>query len=168
MLSTDPQFASRYSVDDYKKITDNAHPRNIINNTNMDLLDKDSSNVVCGHFGSYMWYIDSLQRFSNPQALILKLPEDTTSKAYARVKQFQDDSFIENRYLYSEQATLYTMIGVQRMFGIYDCFEIDASQIIFNRIIDGFLDFAKYDMGLELNWSDCKKMYSNWYKKIVK
>lgn len=167
MISTDSQFASRRSVDDYKNIVNNAHNPDIVNNTNMHLLDKNSSNVVCGHFGSYMWYLDSLQRFTNPQALILKLPEDTTSKAYARLKQFQDYDSFSDIYLYSEQVTLYTTMGIQRMFGIYDCFEIDASALIFNRSINGFLEFAKYDMGLELNWSDCKKMHSNWYKRIV-
>lgn len=164
MLSTDPQFDNRRSVDDYKSITNDAHNPDIVNNTDMNLLDPMSSNIVCGHFGSYMWYLDSLQKFVNPQALILTLPKDTTGKTYTRLKQFQD----YNNYLYSEQVTLYTIIGIQRMFGIDDCFELDASQLIFNHSITGFLDFAKYSMGLDLIRSDCEKMHSNWYKKIVK
>ena len=163
MLSTDPQFDNRRSVDDYKSITNDAHNPDIVNNTDMDLLDVNASNVVCGHFGSYIWYLDSLQKFTNPQALILQLPNDTTSNAYARLTQFQD----YNNYLYSEQVTLYTTISIQRMFGIDDCFEIDASEMIFNRSIDSFLDFTKYNLGLELNWSDCKKMHYEWHRKII-
>lgn len=168
MLSTDLQFSSRRSVEDYKTISNDAHNPDIINNTNMDLLDPTASNVICGHFGSYMWYLDSLQKFSNTQALILTLPKDTNNSAYARLKQFQDYDSFSNNYLYSEQVTLYTTMGVQRMFEIHDCFELDASQMIFNRNIDNFLDFTKYSMGLELNQSDCKQMHSNWYKKIIK
>jgi hypothetical protein len=163
LLSTDSRFGQRLAVSEYLNIKQNAHHAEVINTSIIDKLDPTANNVVCGHFGEYIWKKEYISHFVNKQALIVTLPLDRNTLASLRHEEW----VTHNGYMRQEQHTLYQPQSIASMFGITDCFSIDVNELLFTSSIDDFLLFTEDHMGLKLNINDCKNMHLQWYNKIV-
>jgi hypothetical protein len=165
LLSTDPLFPARATLDDYKNNQGkNAHVDQI-QNLKLEHISKIQTvdrNVFCGHWAEYYWlYInDQINRFPNRKILIINMPNEGTL-AYQRYQERASHS----PYFFNEQRSLYTPLIIEKVFDEHDWFEIE-SKLIFSDSIDGFLDFTKKEMALDLDRDLCRTMHEIWFRKI--
>lgn len=168
MLSTDADYITRASFKDYLAHNENdAHVGKLKNfsQTNDNFSSRPYfGNIFCFHFGSFYWMYSKIQQFKNRQIIFISPPINKSSLAYLRYVNFSGN-IAKNHYFLNEQKTLYTPEVFEKLFSETDFFTL-AAEMIFDRPVAEFFDYAETEMNFRLDRAECHNMHTNWIQKI--
>jgi hypothetical protein len=169
LLSTSNDFVSRFNSCDYNVDDKNAHHYCVQNITPTDIknnIDKlmNQSNVLCGHWASYHWFLQEGfgDYFPNRQILIIE-PPSVGSDAYERLTQHTNA--YSNNYFYEEMRLLYTIDTMQKMFNETDFFVLNA-ELIFQTKINTFIEKVEKELCISVDVPLCNDVHKTWFTNI--
>jgi hypothetical protein len=169
MLSTDPMFNSRSSPEHYDPNSVNAHHYCLkispeIIKTHIEELST-QNNILCGHWGNYYWLRQhGLEKHFPNRTILLVTPPKTNTIAFARLVELV--TAYTNEYFYKEMSILYTVETMKLLFNEDDFLTID-SELIFQKSINKFIEFASTNYNLTLDVDECKQMHCIWFNNII-
>ena len=163
MLSTASVFDSSSSVEAYmSSVKNTAHINEDQTYYNFLQSDHTISNVFHGHWAmlAFEYDLGNHTNYQNRQILTITPPTNNIL-AYNRWSSIWWDECqeVEQRYLYRPDI-------IKRWFGESDIHEYDAD-VLFTEDCTNFLEFTKQEMGLDLDWTACKKMHNAWYNRLT-
>jgi len=171
MLSTSAGFSNRFHQHDYVTGNLNAHHYYIQNIEPTDIEDNintlsNQSNVLCGHWASYYWLMQSdlSKHFNNRQILIIEPPK-FDSVAHQRLTQYTNA--YSDEYFYKEMKLLYTIDIMSKVFAD-DAFFVLNADLIFQYEINMFIENAEKEFCIKLNHSLCEQIHKQWFGNIIK
>lgn len=171
LIGLSDRFNRQYDINGYKPGIANAHLSNITNLQEQTLLPnllelQNQSNVFCGHLAEYLWIqqkqIDKF--FVNRKFLIITFPEKNTA-AYNRLLKICPS--LSSDYLFYEQASLYSIQYMSKLFDEYDFFTL-SSEHIFTEHPDQIVEFIKSELYTKIDIDTVTKLHNIWYPSITR
>jgi hypothetical protein len=170
LIGLTDRFNRKYDVNDYRPGITNAHVSSVTNLQEKTLLANLSelqtqSNVFCGHLAEYLWIqqkqIDKF--FVNRKFLIITFPEKNTS-AYNRLLKICPS--LSSDYLFYEQASLYSIQYMSKLFDEYDFFTLSAEHI-FTEQVDQLVKFIESELYTNIDIDTATKLHNIWYPSVT-